>query len=63
MAQAKYSFYDTGGKACIDCSECKRGGNGNTTDDEECSCGARITKGNKGYCFCGELMDGLEIPK
>ena len=55
--KAKYSKKDTRGTLCVDCSECARGGNGN--DENKCSSGWKIKKGNKGSCFCGELLPGL----
>ena len=56
---AKYSELDSKGKLCVDCSECNRGGNG--SDNDKCAAGAKIKKGNKGACFCGELIEGLEV--
>lgn len=61
MKQAKYSERDNRGMLCVDCSECKRGGNG--ADKEKCSSGHRHKKGNKGACFMGELIDNLFVPE
>jgi len=52
------SFYDTNDKLYVDCSECERGGNG--SDDDKCSCGARIKQKNKGGCFCGILIPSVK---
>ncbi len=59
MRKAKYSEKDSRGKLYIDCSECVRGGNG--SDKDQCSCGWQVKKGEKGGCFCGELLAGLEV--
>lgn len=59
MEKAKYSEKDTRGRACIDCSECERGGNG--TDVDKCGAGGNIKKGNRGSCFCGELISTLTL--
>ena len=58
MKKAKYSKRDTRGALYVDCVECNRGGNGN--DKDKCSAGWRTKKGNKGGCFLGELIEGLE---
>ncbi len=57
--KARYSEYDSKGKLYVDCSECKRGGNGNSED--KCSAGWRHKKGKMGGCFIGEVCDGLTI--
>ena len=59
MKKVEFSERDSRGMLVIDCSECDRGGNGN--DDDKCSAGYRITKGNLGSCFSGTLIDGLEM--
>ncbi|WP_321402646.1 hypothetical protein [Maridesulfovibrio sp.] len=55
--KAKYSEKDTRGFLFVDCSECTKGGNGN----KSCSSGWLKEKGNQGGCFCGALLDGLEV--
>lgn len=55
--KTKYSGIDNQGKAYTDCSECKKGGNG----DKTCSCGHKIKKGKLGMCFTGELLDKFEV--
>lgn len=52
----KYSGKDSRGKIYIDCSECKKGGNGEQT----CSSGHKIKKGNQGMCFLGKLLEKYE---
>lgn len=59
MKKAKYSKKDTKGKLFVDCSECERGGNG--SDEDKCSAGWKIKKGNRGGCFIGDLLSDLEI--
>ena len=59
--KAKYSEVDERGALFVDCSECTRGGNG--TDENKCSNGWRIKKGNKGGCSSGILLNCLEIKK
>lgn len=56
--KAKHSFKDKNGALWVACSECNRGANGAA----DCSCGANAGKRfcNLG-CFCGELLDKLEI--
>lgn len=55
-----FSEYDNKGKLFVDCSECKRGGNG--SDKDKCSSGWRNKKGGRGGCFIGSLIDGIEVP-
>ena len=55
--KAKYSKKDSRGALYVDCAECARGGNGN--DKDKCASGWRYKKGNKGGCFCGQLLPGL----
>jgi len=55
--KAKYSEKDTRGFLFVDCSECTKGGNGN----KSCSAGWLKEQGNQGGCFCGVLLDGLEV--
>ena len=62
MAKKKiYSERDSRGMLCVDCSECKRGGNGDATD--KCSCGWKVKKGGMGSCFSGELIEGIVVPE
>jgi hypothetical protein len=53
------SIVDSKGRLFVDCSECKRGGNG--SDLDKCSCGFKIKKPHKGGCFLGDLMDKYEL--
>ena len=57
--KAKYSKKDSRGMLFVDCSECKRGGNG----EKDCSCGWRVKKGKNGGCFLGTLLDKFEAAK
>jgi hypothetical protein len=59
MKPAKYSTTDSRGKLLVDCSECKRGGNG--TDKDKCASGWTIKRGGRGGCFAGQLLDDLEV--
>lgn len=59
MAKVKYSGKDTRGHLYVDCAECNRGGNGEDVD--KCASGWQVKKGNKGGCFLGTLIDGLEV--
>ncbi|MCM0081807.1 hypothetical protein L4X63_09420 [Geomonas sp. Red32] len=60
IKKAKHSFRDAKGKLYVDCSECRRGGNGMAAD--RCSAGWKVKRGKKGGCFLGELTVGLEVP-
>ena len=55
----RISKKDTRGALYVDCSECTRGGNGSNQD--ACPIGWKIKKGNKGGCFYGQLIQGLEL--
>ncbi len=57
--EAKHSFFDSRGHAFIDCTECSRGVNG--SDKDKCSAGHRNKRPRQGGCFCGTLIEGLEI--
>ena len=59
MKKAKYSTKDSRGALFVDCSECNRGAHGG--DPEKCSSGWKHKKGNKGGCFIGTLVEGLEV--
>ena len=59
MEKAIFSVKDNRGHLSVDCIECKKGANG----DRSCSSGARIKKGHQGSCFCGKLLEGLEVAK
>ncbi|MEG2347434.1 MAG: hypothetical protein RSB50_07105 [Cetobacterium sp.] len=52
--KAKHSGIDNQGKVYTDCSECKKGGNG----DSSCS---KVKKPKQGMCFRGELLDKFEV--
>lgn len=54
--KAKHSGIDNQGKVYTDCSECKKGGNG----DSSCS---KVKKAKQGMCFRGELLDKFEVIK
>ena len=58
MKTAKHSKRDSRGMLFVDCSECRRGGNG--SDQDKCSCGWRVKRSNKSGCFLGHLIEGLE---
>lgn len=53
-----FSFKDSRGALCVDCSECTRGGNG--TDPNKCGAGWQHKKGGRGQCFCGKLLPEVE---
>lgn len=61
MAKKVFSERDSRGMLCVDCAECKRGGNGG--DSDKCSSGWKIKKGGKGGCFLGKLIDGIVLPE
>lgn len=50
------SFFDTSGRLYVDCTECERGANGK----KDCSSGWRHKKANRGGCFLGELLPGVQ---
>ncbi len=54
-----YSFRDSRGALWVACSECNRGGNGKASD--KCSTGWNCKRGGKLGCFCGTLIDGIEV--
>lgn len=61
MKKAKHSRRDSKGRLFVDCSECNRGGNGN--DKDKCSCGWQVKRGGSHLgCYCGTLIEGLEVP-
>ena len=55
----KHSFYDKNGKLFVDCSECKRGGNG----DKSCGAGWTVKRGGHSGCFLGALRDGIPMQR
>ena len=57
MAHKTWSFRDSRGHLCVDCSECTRGGNG--SDPDKCCAGWRHKRGGKGQCFAGTPMPGV----
>lgn len=57
--KTKFSELDNRGYLVVDCTECKKGING----DKSCGSGARIKKGHFGSCFNGELLKKFEEPK
>jgi hypothetical protein len=57
----KRSEKDSKGKLCVACCECKRGGNGDGTDN--CSAGWRSKKWDYKSCFSGELLDKYDAGK
>lgn len=59
MKEAKFSERDNRGHLSVDCTECKKGSQG----DKSCASGSRIKKGHQGSCFNGELLEGLEVLK
>jgi len=54
-----HSFYDKNNLLYVDCAECTRGGNG--PDKDKCSAGWMIKKSNGLGCFCGSLIEGIEV--
>ena len=52
-----HSFFDRSKRLFIDCSECKKGGNG--TEIKGCMIGHRIIKPREYGCFTGELLDTI----
>ena len=52
-----WSYRDTKGRLCVDCSECERGGNG--SDPDKCSAGWMHKRGGRGSCFGGVPMPGI----
>lgn len=59
MRKAKFSEKDKNGRLYVDCTECRRGRNGDCPD--KCSAGYKHKKGNQGGCFSGQLLDGLKV--
>ncbi len=56
--KCKFSEKDNKGNLSVDCTECKKGINGN----KSCASGARIKKGQLGSCFSGDLLEKFEEP-
>jgi hypothetical protein len=54
-----FSEKDSRGSIYIDCTECKRGFNG----EKSCSAGAKNKKGNVGGCFSGNLLEKYDQSK
>ena len=51
-----YSEYDSRGYLYVDCTECKRGHNG----DRSCGSGWRYKKARSGGCFSGQPLRHVE---
>ena len=55
LKKPEHSYVDTWGMSQVDCSECKRGGNGNRT----CEKGGQVTMGGDNRCHFGIFLDGF----